>query len=69
MLYQYVYGNHLGTLVYAWRIPENQPVDTTITSQIFMQLCAKQLHFSTRAMRQDFLNHYSQIVKAPPMIF
>lgn len=68
MLYKYVYGNHLGTLVYAWRIPTDQPVDNTITSQIFMQLCNKQLHFSTRAMRQDFLSCYRRIARAPPMV-
>ncbi len=68
MLYKYVYGNHLGTLVYAWRIPEDQPVDSTITSRIFMQLCTNQLHFSTRAMRQEFLSRYSRIVKAPLMV-
>ena len=68
MLYKYVYGNHMGTLVYTWRIPEDQPVDSTITSRIFMQLCTKQLHFSTRAMRQEFLNHYSRIAKTTPMV-
>ena len=68
MLYKYVYGNHLGTLICAWKIPENEPVDNTITSLIFMQLSTKQLHFSTRGMRQDFLNRYSRIAKAPPMV-
>lgn len=51
-----------------WRIPEDQPVDSTSTSRIFMQLCAKQSHFSTRAMRHEFLNRYSRIAKAPPMV-
>ena len=68
MLYKYVYGNNLGTLVYAWRIPEDQPVDSTITSPIFMKRCTNQLHFSTRAIRQEFLNHYSLIAKTTPMV-
>ena len=42
MLYKYAYGNNLGTLVYAWRIPLDVPVDDTIIGQIFSQLCRKQ---------------------------
>ena len=42
MLYKYAYGNNIGTLVYAWRIPEDECVDNTIIAQVFAQLCSKQ---------------------------
>ena len=35
MMYKYAYGNHLDTLTYAWRIPENEEVDPTVVSRIF----------------------------------
>lgn len=35
MLYKYAYGNHLGTLIYAWRIPINEPVDSAVVSRVF----------------------------------
>ena len=38
MLYKYAYGNNLGTLVYAWRIPDNEPVDSAVVSRVFSQL-------------------------------
>lgn len=68
MQYKYVYGNHLGTLIYAWRIPNDQPVDNTVVSRVFMQLCNKQSHYSTRAMRREFLDEYNRLAKISPMI-
>lgn len=68
MLYKFAYGNHLGTLTYVWRIPEEQLVDNTIVSLIFMHLCFEQSHYSTRAMRQEFFSHYNRLAKAPPMV-
>ena len=38
MLYKYAYGNNLGTLVYAWCIPDNEPVDSAVVSRVFSQL-------------------------------
>lgn len=46
MLYKYAYGNNLGTLLYAWRIPPNEPVDNTITGKIFANLCRKQAFYA-----------------------
>ena len=31
---KYSYGNNLGTLVYAWKIPIDGPVDATIIGQV-----------------------------------
>lgn len=39
MLYRFAYGNNLGTLVYAWRIPEDETADSTAVSRIFSELC------------------------------
>ena len=33
MFYKYAYGNNVGTLVYAWRIPENEPTGSAIVIQ------------------------------------
>lgn len=35
MMYKYAYGNNLGTLVYAWHIPDNEPVDGAVVSRVF----------------------------------
>lgn len=35
MLYKYAYGNNLGTLLYAWRIPVNEPPDSLVVGQVF----------------------------------
>ena len=58
MLYKFAYGNNLGTLVYAWRIPEDEPVDNAIVSRIFSDLCRQQSFYSSRAMHRDFLSKY-----------
>ena len=36
MLYKYAYGNHLGTLLYAWHIPVDEPVDSSMVSRGFL---------------------------------
>ena len=35
MQHKFDYGNNLGTFVYAWRIPEDEPVDNTEVSRFF----------------------------------
>ena len=67
MLYKYAYGSNIGTLVYAWRIPEDESVDNTIIAQVFAQLCSKQSFYSTRAMRRDFLDKYNHLAKISKM--
>lgn len=65
MIYKYAYGNHLGTLTYAWRIPEDQPVDNTIISRNFSD---QQSLYCTRAMRHEFLGKYRRLAKIPTMV-
>ena len=68
MLYRYAYGNHLGTLTYAWRISEDQPVDDTTVSRIFTQLNGQHPYCCTRAMRLNFLEKYRRVPKLPTMV-
>ena len=68
MIYKYAYGNHLGTLTYAWRIPEDQPVDNTIISRNFSNLTDQQSLYCTRAMRHEFLGKYRRLAKIPTMV-
>ena len=66
MLYKFAYGNHLGTLLYGWKVPK--VVDNTTVSRIFANLNSQQAHYSTRAMRNDFLSSYHHLAKAPKMV-
>ena len=47
MLYKCAYGNNVGTLVYAWRIPENEPADSAIVSR----------HFHSSVKSKRFTHH------------
>ena len=67
-LYKYAFGNSVGTLVYAWRIPENKPADSAIVSKTFSQLCKEQAFYSSCAMRRDFLSHYNLVADIPKMM-
>ena len=58
MLYRFAYGNHLGTLTYAWKIPDDKPVDNAAVSRIYNQLSKEQSTYSTRAMRVFGLLQY-----------
>ena len=68
MLYKYAYGNHLGTAVFAWKLPSDASVDQTEVSRIFSKLTDSQGFYSTRAMRHDFLEKYCHLAKVPKMV-
>ena len=68
MLYKFAYGNNLGTLLYVWRIPINQPIDSMAVSQVYSQLSSQQKFYSTSAMRREYLNQYSHVAKIPKML-
>ena len=68
MLYKYACGNNIGTLVYAWRIPEDECVDNTIIAKVFAQLCIKQSFHSTSAMHREFLDKYNHLLKISKMV-
>ena len=61
MLYKFANGNNLGTLVYAWRTLEDKPVDNTIVSRVFSELCRQQSFYSSHAMCCDFLSKYTRL--------
>ena len=63
-VYHYAYGNSLGTITYVWKVPEG-PVDHSAVASIFSELTSMQVKYSTRAMRRDFLQKYSQRVSIP----
>ena len=44
------YGNHLSTLTYVWKIPDDIPVDNAVVGRIYSQLSKDQ---STQAMQCD----------------
>ena len=46
-LYWYAYCNNLGTLTYAWKIPEG-PLDQTAISRVFSQFTSLQQTYSSR---------------------
>ena len=68
MLYKYAYGNNIGTWVYSWRIPENEPAGSALVSKTFLQLCKEQAFYSSHAMRHDFLSRYNLVTDIPKMI-
>ena len=68
MLYKYAYGNHLGTAVFAWKLPSDASVDQTEVRPIFSKLTDSQAFYSTRAMRHEFLEKYCYLAKVPKMV-
>ena len=67
MLYRYVHGSHIGTLSFAWKIPEGTN-DLNKTSQIISKLTSSQSKYASRAMQTDFLDKYSRLSKAPKSV-
>ena len=63
-MYHYSYGNSLGTITYIWKIPDG-PVDQAAVASVFSELTNKQVKYSTRAMRRDYLQKYSRCAKVP----
>ena len=68
MLYRFAYGNHLGTLCYAWKIPDDKSVDNAAVSRVYSQLSKEQSTYSTRVMRREFLDHYTTLANVSPMV-
>ena len=68
MLYRFAYGNHLGTLCYAWKIPDDKSVANAAVSRVYSQLSKEQSTYSTRAMRREFLDHYTTLANVSPMV-
>ena len=62
MVYRCAYGNQIGTQSYIFRIPDDG-VDQTCLSCTLATLAKEQPHYSTRALRQDYLNKYNRLCK------
>ncbi len=59
-VYQYPYGNNLGTLTYIWRTSDN---DLETVSRIIAGLTFKHARYHTRAMKKDFQKSFVNIQK------
>ena len=60
MLMQYPYGNNLGTLSFAWKVP--QQADETLNARVMLQASQDVQKYSTREMRRDFIDKYQLFV-------
>ncbi len=65
---KYAYGNNVGTLVYAWRISENECADSATVSKTFSQICKEQAFYSSCAKRHDFLNRCNLVADIPKLM-
>ena len=54
--------------MYAWRIPEDEPVDNAVDNRTFSQFSRQQAIYFSRAMCRDFLSKYTRLVNEPKMI-
>ena len=58
-LYRYPHGNNLGTLSFAWKVPNE--VDQTLNQRTIAQLNESQRIFCTRELRKEFLDKYTHL--------
>lgn len=66
MLYKFAFGASIGTLCFAWRVPDE--VDQTEVSRTIAKITAKQKIYATRAMKSDLLDKYSRLSKTPKAV-
>ena len=59
IFYRYPHGNNLGTMNFAWKVPDE--VDQTLNHQTIAQLNKSQKLYFTRQMRTDFLDKYTHL--------
>ena len=58
-IYMYPHGNNLGTMNFAWKVPDE--VDQTLNQQTIAQLNKSQKVYYTRQMRSEFLDTYTHL--------
>ncbi|XP_033730726.1 uncharacterized protein LOC117320173 [Pecten maximus] len=69
MLFRMSYGGSIGTLNFVWSVPiDDSPERCTGNSNAISKITELLPKFSTRSMRRDFINKYSQYVKTPKSI-
>ena len=68
-LFTYRYGNYLGNINIVWKIPSEEKNRNPATIARNITLIKEEvLKFSTRRMRKDFIDRYSQKCKIQPVI-
>ncbi|KAK3092298.1 hypothetical protein FSP39_000976 [Pinctada imbricata] len=70
MLFRVCYGGSIGTLNFVWSVPEQEQVQdrTDKNCKVIADISSTLPKFSSRAMRRDFLDKYTQYVKAPKSV-
>lgn len=69
MIYRMSYGGNLGTLNFVWSVPiDDSPERATTNARIMSKIADNLPKYSTRAMKRDFINMYSQYVKTPKSV-
>ena len=58
-VYRYPHGNNLGTMNFAWKVPDE--VDQTLSHQTIARLNKSQKLYYTRQMKRDFLDTYTHL--------
>ena len=60
MMYRFMHGNNLGTLVFVWNLPK-EGGEATTNAKIVNELSSHQQVYSTREMRQLYIQRYTQL--------
>ncbi|KAK3095270.1 hypothetical protein FSP39_012504 [Pinctada imbricata] len=69
MLYRLAYGGNVGTLNFVWTVPPDEsPERSTQNARVIAEILQNVPKFSTRGMRQDFINKYNKYVKTPKSV-
>ena len=60
MMYRFMHGNNLGTLVFVWNVPK-EGGEATTNAKVVNELSSHQQVYSTREMRRLYIQHYTQL--------
>ena len=59
MMYRFMHGNNLGTLVFLWKTPKGG--EATQNAKLVTELNQRQKVYSTQEMRRDFIQRYTRL--------
>ena len=65
MMYRFMHGNNLGTLIFIWKSPV-EGGEATKNAKLVTELNQRQKMYSTREMRRDFIQRYARLNDAKP---
>ncbi len=60
MMYRFMHGNNLGTLVFLWKTPK-EGSEATQNAKLVTDLNQRQKVYSTREMRKEFIQRYARL--------